>query len=420
MKSLKFLAAAALGLAALVQSASAQTTFYVTGSTAYRTAAITAINALVGGAPDGSDVSAPSGPKNTSFIWKNRTYTDTNGVNFPSTTLSNVTIKATFTGSAAGIGTVSNSLAIPFLPDTASNDALNHAAYDDSTASTPHAGYPTHVPEIAFADVFQASSPFNTNPVNDNVIGIVIFKWLASKGFGASVSVEPNFLKLLWQAGKAPKSFLTGASADQKVILFATGRNPDSGTRITAFADGGIGINTSVSQFQAVPELTAANGTVTTHQKYLAETINGIPYAAGVSGQASGGGLANYMSATLATSGLTGELGTVTYTGAFYLTYLGLSDSSTALANGAVELSYKGVTESLTNVQQGHYSFWGYEHIDDLNLLGAGTYEEDFEDDLIAGFATQDLSSVGAHNDSSMKCKRNSDGGQIQVFQFVF
>src|SRR5258708_2210210 len=101
MKSLKSLVVAGFAVAAFVQSASAQTTIYITGSSAYRSATIAAIGALTGGIWDGSDEAPASGPaKKTSYIWKNRTYNDTT-TGLPVT---GVTVKATFTGSAAGRG----------------------------------------------------------------------------------------------------------------------------------------------------------------------------------------------------------------------------------------------------------------------------------------------------------------------------
>lgn len=423
MKSLKFIAVAGFAAAALAHSASAQTTVYVTGSSAFRTAAIAAINAATGkSAPDGSDTGATSGPKNTSFIWNNATV---NGV-------TGVTVKATFTGSAAGIGTVAGSLAIPFLPDN-STGTTNHAAFDDATGSTPHATYPTAVPDFCLSDAYQSSTTFvggSNVDLNDNIVGVVAFKWIASKGFplnGGTApvsknSVEPNFIGGLFSAGRAPLSFMTGNAADHNVIIFAVGRNPDSGTRITALSDSGYGALKLVKQYQAVPELTAANGSVTSHQLYPIETIAGLStIAAGNSGQASGGTLANYMSATLATSGLSGMNGSVTYSAAYYLTYLGLGDASAALTNNAVELAYKGVNYSATALREGTYTFWGYEHIMDRGDID-GTSAGDLRDAMISSItsAGTDLSAVGFHDDANMHVKRTQDGGRLQIKGFVF
>jgi len=425
MKSLKFIAVAGFAAAALAHHASAATTVYVTGSTAFRTAAIAAINAATGkAAPDGSDVAAGTGPKNTSFIWNNATV---NGV-------SGVTVKATFTGSAAGIGTVAGSLAIPFLPDNSTGTNL-HAAYDDATGATPHTGYPTAVPDFCLTDAYQSSTAFvggSNVDLNDNIVAIAAFKWVASKGFplnGGSnqvskYSVEPNFIGGLFSAGRAPLSFMTGNASDHNVIIFAVGRNPDSGTRITALADSGYGALKLVKQYQAVPELTTAGGSVTQHQLYPVETIAGLStIAAGNSGQASGGTLANYMSVTLPTSGLSGMNGSATYSAAYYLTYLGLGDAATATngTNLGVELAYKGVNYSPTALREGTYTFWGYEHIMDRGDID-GTSAGDLRDAMISSITNPatDISSVGFHDDTNMHVKRTQDGGRLQIKGFVF
>ena len=50
--------------------------------------------------------------------------------------------------------------------------------------------------------------------------------------------------------------------------------------------------------------------------------------------------------------------------GGYYVTYLGLSDAYTAEHGGATDLTYNGVAYSTNAVQEGQYTFWGYEHLD--------------------------------------------------------
>jgi len=430
MKSLKTIAVAGFLATALGQAAFATDHVYVTGSTAFRTAAINAISAAVGLAgPTGDDTNI-SGTGKTTYIWEGGT---------DPVTSNPVTVCATFTGSASGVGIVATSTAIPFLPD-GSTGHNNPSAYDDSAGTTPHAGYAKTIPDFAFSDVYQSSTPFNTNAGytdlsgNDSIVGIVTFKWMASKNFPrgtgvatattlpSSYNVTPSFIKQLFSTGAAPLSFLSGNSADQHVEIFATGRNPDSGTRITTFADGLYGLTNVVKQYHP----TVSGGAVTSQSLYPVETIYGLlgTGSVGNSGEASGGNLRAFLQATLPTSGLTGQ--NAGCTGAYYITYLGIGDASSVEGSstnltGAVELTYGGVQYSNTAIQQGQYSFWSYEHVLDRGDLApaggaAGTEAAtDIETTMVSTIqgwnsTNANISGSGLQDDSNMKVKRSGDG----------
>jgi hypothetical protein len=79
-------------------------------------------------------------------------------------------------------------------------------------------------------------------------------------------------------------------------------------------------------------------------------TINGITEPLGDGGYSSGGDLSNGIANT--SSGNT-----------FFVTYLGLGDATTAIGNGAHALTFNGVPYSQDAVQEGQYTFWGYEHL---------------------------------------------------------
>jgi hypothetical protein len=81
-----------------------------------------------------------------------------------------------------------------------------------------------------------------------------------------------------------------------------------------------------------------------------AAVIDGIIEPIGDGGYSSGGDLANAISNT--TSGNT-----------CFVTYLAISDAATAIANGCHGLSYNGSPYSASAVQEGRYTFWGYEHL---------------------------------------------------------
>ena len=444
MKSFKSIAVAGFLATALGQSAFATDHVYITGSTAFRTAAINAITAAVGltGSPSlasgggtGNDTNI-AGTGKTSFIWE--------GGHDPSSGLP-VTVCATFTGSASGVGIVMGSVAIPFLPD-GSTGANNASAYDDSQGTTPHAGYPKTIPDFAFSDVYQSSTPFNSSAGyadgTDQVVAICTFKWMASKNFPlgpsggstastlfSSYSVDPNFTNQLLSTGLAPLSMLSGSSSDRHVEIFATGRNPDSGTRITTFADGLYGINKVVKQYHP----TISGGAVTSHALYPVETIFGLlsTGSVGNSGEATGGNLRAFLQATLPTSGLTNEAAGTT--AAYYMTYLGISDAAAVEGNsgnltGAVEMSYKGAVYSTTAIQDGRYTFWSYEHIIDRGDLDVGAAGDgaalNIENSVVATIQGWDstntnINGSGLQDDTNMKVKRSGDGLLVKP-KFVF
>ncbi|HSI16018.1 MAG TPA: hypothetical protein VK961_28475 [Chthoniobacter sp.] len=407
MKLLKPLAVAALALAAFVQTSSA-VTIYITGSSAFRTAANAAISANLTGAT----MKASTG--SIGFIWTGGSMAGFGAV----------TVKATYTGSGNGIQTVAASgtgtpLTVAFV-----NDAfVNGGADPVSTAS----GIDNHVPDFAFSDVFPGATDFTSDngydDLVDNKVAICTFKWIASKNFPAGLSVDPQFLQYLFTAGKAPLSFLTGNSSDEHAVIFATGRDPDSGTRITAFADSGVGISTPVLQYKPV----ISAGAVTSHALYPIQTINGVSTGtAGNSGESSGATLRGNLTATLPTSGLTDEAAGTT--AAYYISYLGIKDAASVAAN-TTELAYKGVlygtnstASTVPMVQEGKYSFWSYEHIvNDPNYITApaSTFYTSVKN-TIQGYATGNANlDAGIQDDAAMHVKRDNDGSKIKP-KFAF
>ena len=448
MKSLKFLAAVAVIAAALAQQASAQTHIYISGSTAFRSAAIAAIgavthlgntagtNGIVSGGGTGNDTTytnatppagtATNGTQNTTFIWQGGFITNADN----STT--SVTVCASFTGSQSGIATVTGSLAIPFLPDGSTGTA-NPSAYADAQGATPnitsqsyldnngvsHNGfYATtvqNVPSFAFSDVFQGTSAFNgsvkigvpffVRPTAhtfvsgiDHQVGFVTFKWLASANFplgatGAtnvnegtvfgsgyrvsSINFDINTMHVLFSNGSVSLAMLTGNSSDNETVIYATGRNPDSGTRGCYLSDTLYGNLNTVVQYQPI---NVQGGVVATMQKYPVETIAGLNTgSSGNSGEATGATLRAYLPFTLnaganltlidpTTSSSTPQSANVT--AAYLLTALGTADAGNAAVIGkATELTYNGVPFSLNAIYAGQYTLWEIEHIYDRGDL---------------------------------------------------
>ncbi|MGI8437144.1 MAG: hypothetical protein ACR2NX_09610 [Chthoniobacterales bacterium] len=119
-------------------------------------------------------------------------------------------------------------------------------------------------------------------------------------------------------------------------LVFAVGRSTGSGTRVTALAETGFGV------FQNVVQVTVnsdANNSVTGYTDV------------GNSGYSGGG--AEAVALTKAATVATG----------YAVGYLGVEDFNAVVAGFGKKLTYDGVDFSIANVQNGNYTFWGYEHM---------------------------------------------------------
>lgn len=204
-------------------------------------------------------------------------------------------------------------------------------------------------------------------------------------------NITPQLAQVLYQNGSCELALFTGNSADIGKKVWSIGRDPDSGTRLTAFAEAGVGVNSTVVQYQP----TVSGGAVVSQVPYPSATINGILIATGNNGYASGGTLAGVMGNS--TSAING----------YYVTYLSTGDATTAINAGAKEISYNGVPYSLTAVQQGLYTFWSYEHLMyQSSILPAKKSVAD-------AIANRIITTDGTILLSTMKVVRQSDGGNV-------
>lgn len=204
-------------------------------------------------------------------------------------------------------------------------------------------------------------------------------------------SLSTQLAQALWANGKISLALFTGLSADRTKDVWATGRDPGSGTRLTAFAESGIGVNSTVVQYQP----TISSGAVTSHIPWPAGTFNGINYTQGNGGQTSGGNLVTYLTAT--TSAING----------YYISYLSVNDAVSAIAGGAKELSWNGSYYSLDGVKEGSYPFWCYEFVAYRPSIATATktVADTLANQIITVDAPIKLSEMGVG--------RASDGGLI-------
>jgi len=278
-------------------------------------------------------------------------------------------------------------------------------------------------PQIAMADVFQGTTPFlgsltvggtttNYATLNDNIVGVVPFVWVSSLDGGAITNMTPQLAQGLFANGQYSLGLFTGNNADESTYVWATGRNPDSGTRLTAVCETGIGATVPIVQFQpkatsgSTTAITTAGGTIGANVIWPADTVNGISIIPGNSGYSSGGQLAAAMgNHTATTSGMSGG---------FYVTYLSTGDATTAANGGAHRLSYNGVTlpfvsgsYNYTPIIEGQYTFWGYEHLDYADSLSGVplTFAGDMINEISGTTATILY--------TAMNVSRSSDGGLV-------
>ena len=370
MKSL-FLAGVAT--VSLSSAAHAQTELRLTGSTAFRSATHTAITKIFSvegyrAAHTGSALSSAS-----QAIFRGTIGTE------------EVIIRTSWSGSVGGVQTVSQNLDVNFLPVSALP-----ASGTSANAST---GTETGKPDVAMTDNYQAATPFPSPVLVDKLVGVVPFKWVASKGAPAGLSnINPQLAQAVFGNGSAALSLFTGLASDEGIKVFATGRDPDSGTRLTTFAEAGIGVNATVVQYQP----TVSSGAVASQIPWPETVVNGITFKQGNGGYSSGGSLVTTMQA-ITLFGLNG----------YYVTYMGLSDANAAIGGGAKELTYNGVLYSLDNVKNGLYTFWCYEHLMYKNTL-AGV-KKTVADQLATQIETMDA----PIKLNEMRVGRQADGGLV-------
>lgn len=441
MKLSKLITAGLL-VAGIASMADAQTVIRFTGSTAYRKQVVQAIEDALGGSTHYACAYAGSGPETSA------SYAIFSG----SFGGSNVIIKTSWSGSEAGVQAVAQDgtgLPIAFLPNSVITSATIGAAAVSTTNATVN-----EVPDIDLCDTFQSTSRFYTpagaagiviggtshtfpalltsGSYPDGVVGVVPFVWVATNGgkIGTSGTVQ-NITNQQLQAlytvtpgSGLPLSFLTGLTSDASSYAFPTGRNPDSGTRLTSLAEAGIGAISSVTQYQPVdisgstPALvTATTQTIGQIRLWPADSVNGISISTGNSGYSSGGQLASALG--VATSSMSTPLGT----GGILIAPVGTNDApnslpvgtyaaSTAYPNSQIVgkggvgalLNFNGVPYSATSIINGQYTFWGYEH-----LYFRSTDVQPFADAVSAAiYSTRNVIPVTA-----LQVGRGSDGGTV-------
>ena len=362
------LAAAVIGAAA---TGNAQTVIDITGSTAGRSAVHQAILTVL---------------SNETYVYNGSNLNGASKALFKGDLgATPVIVRTSWSGSAAGVRDVAQNNSSVWFANTAIDTvALNGNAVSMANNSTNTV---QDVAEIAFSDVFQSSTIYTSPTLDDDFAGIIPFKFYASVDAPAGLAnVWPNVAQKLWGTGFVPLALFTGNSADQAKYVFATGRDPESGTRITAMAEIGYGVFNNVQQYQP----TIVSNAVTTLTLWPAGT-----YVEGNGGYSSGSSVKTAVSA----NAFSNNKGLISYLG---------SSDWVASPSVAKELTYNGESYSTTSVIEGKYTFWGYLHqMKQTSLAGVPLT---FYNSLLT--AVQSDVSWLVKN-SQMQVQRSADGGLI-------
>jgi hypothetical protein len=102
---------------------------------------------------------------------------------------------------------------------------------------------------------------------------------------------------------------------------------------------------------------------------YPRTTVNGVDTQQdGNSGESSGSSLRGFLTNTVNASAIQNAIDP-TYNGGYLVTYLGVGDFNNVSGSGAVQLLYTGNAFSQASIEEGKYTFWGYEHLDYKSTL---------------------------------------------------
>lgn len=381
MKLAKTLALGCAVASAASMAHAAATTIYITGSTAFRTATTHAVSLLLTGTITEGDDNGGTG------------VTTAEGANNWIMSTPTTVVKAAWNGSAAGIQAIQG-VTLAFFPDGSSGNLA------DTSLDTTH----KHVPDIAMSDVQSVTTPFdsaNLQESGNSPVGIIPFYFVKNVGANAAIgNMTPQIAQNLWSVGYIPLAFFTGQNSDESTVIYATGRNADSGTRLTAFAESGVGTLGDVEQYQ--PQISGANGSGTLNSLVLwpSITVNGIVQDVGNGGENSGGTLQK-------------DLSNLNPNHINLVSYLGESDTKNLLTAGGSILTYVGVSASPTAHNpfiEGQYTFWGNEHL--YYLTSASSTVSTFGDNLATKISGTTVGDSGIAN-SAMNVSRGPDGGVV-------
>jgi hypothetical protein len=454
-KNLLIAAIAAMG----VVSASAQTAVYLTGATAFRSA----VNATLF-----ANFADKIAACNTDLAGRNDAST-LKFTNIPVNGGSFVDLYVKWSGSEAGIRSVASPVGTNAITETYYKTtvaaASTNAAYSYSTSNNTEA----KKGDICFSDTKQEVSNFQGRgkdgrtyaTLTGYTVGVVPFSFWVNKGAPISDINVANFKQLAGQ-GEAPLHIFTGNASDSNSKVWLTGRDPFSGSRVSALVIGNHGYNTPVIQWQPIvatrylwtntagtnllTNISASTPTNTgTWSNIVASNFAGIVSFAAYSsnnsfnlsvpaannGESSGSTLIGYLTnSCLLVSAAGGKSrGTENY----FLSYVSAGDAFTKIKDGIKPINFCGVNgrwgntneiaasgtniaaldSGYTNIITGKYPFWSYEWIffNPSTVTVAASNTVTWLTNKIASYDSTNPLLGGNIAIKDMKVRRTADGG---------
>jgi hypothetical protein len=403
--------ASALGFAA---SAQAQTVINITGATAFRSAAHSAIMASFN----------QSGALGTTWNYatNNAAGSGTMGRaiykgTFPGISGTTV-IRTSWTGSVEGVRALTKPTLVPetYLKDSNLNlsgfTAGVKGGASDTETSTSHA--------FAFADMAQAAAPaaYASPKLNGVPVGVIAFAPVINRNADAAITnITINQFRRLVSNGTLPLSMLTG-NASSNGTVYNVQRNDGSGTRVIHLAEIGHGpanltkgyLLTGSSSLDT-PVLAPLTANTTTNPNTAISNDYRSTSVLGNGGYTSGGTIATWM--RLPSSGNFN-----------IVSWLGTPDAVSAYntGSGGRVLAYNGekldgiAAGGLTDadrdkIRTGKYSAWSFEQLFYVGTLASGSAKKAVYDKLVANIPSN-LGTAGVAI-STMSVTRTTDGGTI-------
>ena len=399
MKSFKLITTGLAALA-LAGSAFAQTSIHIAGATAFRTAALTAVQNVITVTASASSGSLTGGNAQTFVGTLNSTGNP-------------ITVQCCWTGSAAGVidlvegNSIAGGSGVGFIPvasavagnvdvgSTYSGEAgVANVAFADVSATNiaNSVGSANLYGRRAKADILGAISAakladagVTAGPVA--TVGVVPFRWVMSNLTGSGVAVPFTNItqqqaKTIIDKGYRPLDTFTGVPTDAGNFVFFVGRNEDSGTRASTYAEAALGFGPACQTWNLQVDSagtdslgnwlppSAAGLAIKGLQLWKANTpVNTVPSLKWGTAGHSGYNIGPDVKFTFTTPNpVTGLTPVDTVTGwtssskAFFVTCTSTGDASTIQTAGGKALTYNGVDYSADAVRHGQYSQWSFEH----------------------------------------------------------
>jgi len=445
MKTISKFMLGGLLAAGLSCAAQAQTYVYLAGSTAFRGQTNAAIMHALGSSDYSTSTGAGTLPSGSYYA-----YNGTSGLGKANSAIFSGTIggvqvivKTTWTGSESGIWSLAADSgaggSIKYLLDTqlGTNNAGTNGLTDPATLSG--ASVDTHAPNVAMADTYQATSQFaggNTIVYADATshvmatlsevsggtygtagpVGVTYFAFYTTKQgkLDGLTNITSEQAKALYKNGSLPLTWMLPATSNTTAQIYAFGRDPDSGTRLSVIGEIGLGNLGAVNQYYPYDSgnnIMTAAGTLSYIDIVPASTVNFVAVNSGNGGYSSGGSLSKALNSDDTGSWLTSAGGSANTPGSCGIFYAGISDGNNT-TNGQ-QLTFNGVAPSDSNVQNGNYPLWTYEHM----YLGVGisTNAKTVAQTIATQLKNTDASGTGCVFRTSMKVKRtgSKDGGSV-------